>query len=81
MSGRKRTTRGITFDEDGNPVGFGLVDPGDATRLNFGLGLGLNDRSSLSVSYQLDRFSKTFIETAPTPETSAPTSPMRSAAA
>ncbi len=60
--------KGITYDEDGNPVGFGLVDPGDATRLNFGLGLGLNDRSSLSISYQLDRFSKTFIETAPVQE-------------
>jgi hypothetical protein len=60
--------KGITYDEDGNPVGFGVVDPGDATRLNFGLGLGLNDRSSLSISYQLDRFSKTFIETAPIQE-------------
>jgi hypothetical protein len=60
--------KGISYDEDGNPVGFGLVDPGNATRLNFGLGLGLNDRSSLSISYQLDRFSKTFIETAPTQE-------------
>jgi hypothetical protein len=60
--------KGITYDEDGNPVGFGLVDPGNATRINFGLGLGLNDRSSLSISYQLDRFSKTFIETAPTQE-------------
>ena len=58
--------KGITYDEDGNPLGFGLVDPGNATRLSFGLGLGLNDRSSLSISYQLDRFSKTFIETAPT---------------
>jgi hypothetical protein len=58
--------KGITYDEEGNALGFGLVDPGDATRLNFGLGLGLNDRSSLSISYQLDRFSKTFIETAPT---------------
>jgi hypothetical protein len=60
--------KGITYDEDGNALGFGLVDPGDATRLNFGLGLGLNDRSSLSISYQLDRFTKTFIETAPTQE-------------
>jgi hypothetical protein len=56
--------KGITYDEDGNPLGFGLVDPGDAVRLNFGLGLGLNDRSSFSISYQLDKFSKTFIETA-----------------
>ncbi len=60
--------KGITYDEDGNAVGFGRVDPGDATRINFGLGLGLNDRSSLSISYSLDRFSKTFIETAPTQE-------------
>lgn len=64
----EKDDKGITYDEDGNPIGFGLVDPGDATRLNFGLGLGLNDRSSLSISYQLDRFSKTFIETAPTQE-------------
>jgi hypothetical protein len=64
----EKDDKGITYDEDGNPVGFGLVDPGNATRLNFGLGLGLNDRSSLSISYSLDRFSKTFIETAPTQE-------------
>jgi len=57
--------KGITYDADGNSIGFGLVNPGDASRLSFGLGLGLNDRSSLSISYQLDRFSKTFIETAP----------------
>jgi hypothetical protein len=60
--------KGITFDEDGNALGFGLVDPGDALRLSFGLGLGLNDRSSFSISYQLDQFSKTFIETAATQE-------------
>jgi hypothetical protein len=60
--------KGITYDEKGNALGFGLVDPGDATRLSFGLGLGLNDRSSMSISYQLDRFSKTFIETAATQE-------------
>lgn len=60
----EKDDKGITYDKDGNPVGFGLVDPGDAVRLNFGLGLGLNDRSSFSISYQLDKFSKTFIETA-----------------
>jgi hypothetical protein len=56
--------KGTSLDDKGKQVGFGIVDPGDAVRLNFGLGLGLNDRSSFSVSYQLDRFSKTFIETA-----------------
>lgn len=38
------------------------VDVGDAVRLNFGMGLGLNDRSSLSISYQLDLFSETSIQ-------------------
>jgi len=32
--------------------------------MSFGLGLGLNDRSSLSLSYSRDRFSRTAIETA-----------------
>ena len=55
-----------TFTEvvDGEEVtsGFGKVDPGDAIRMNFGMGLGLNDRSSLSLSYSLDSFSETRIE-------------------
>ena len=42
--------------------GFGMVDPGDAIRLNFGMGLGLNDRASMSFSYSLDSFSETSIE-------------------
>jgi hypothetical protein len=56
--------KGTWLDEDNRVMGFGLVDPGNAARLSFGLGLGLNDRSSLSISYQLDQFSKTWIETA-----------------
>ncbi len=60
----ERDDKGLFYDDKGKQIGFGLVDPGDAVRLNLGLGLGLNDRSSLSISYQLDRFSKTFIETA-----------------
>ncbi|HZF29947.1 MAG TPA: acetate kinase [Gammaproteobacteria bacterium] len=56
--------KGIRIDANGKPRGFGKVDPGDALRLNFGIGIGLNDRSSFSISYQLDKFSKTFIETA-----------------
>jgi hypothetical protein len=56
--------KGTWLDADGNTVGFGVVDPGDALRTSFGLGLGLNDRSSMSLSYQLDKFSKTYIETA-----------------
>lgn len=60
--------KGTSLDAEGRVVGFGRVDPGDAIRMSFGLGLGLNDRSSLSISYQLDRFSKTFIETAAVPE-------------
>jgi hypothetical protein len=56
--------KGVYYDEEGKAIGFGLVDPGDAVRMSLGLGLGLNDRSSFSISYQLDRFSKTFIETA-----------------
>lgn len=51
-------------DGETRTVGFGTVDPGDAWRMNFGMGLGLNDRSSLSLSYSLDLFSETWIETA-----------------
>lgn len=50
-------------DDIGNNTILGDVDPGDAIRLNFGLGLGLNDRSSFSVSYALDLFNRTEIET------------------
>ena len=60
----QKDDKGKSFDEDGNVLGFGVVDPGDALRMSFGLGLGLNDRSSLSLSYSLDRFSRTWIETA-----------------
>ncbi len=60
--------KGKSIDADGNVLGFGRVDPGDALRMSFGLGLGLNDRSSFSVSYQLDQFSKTTIQTAINPE-------------
>ena len=53
---------------DGEEVilGFGKVDPGNAVRLNFGMGLGLNDRASMSLSYSLDTFSKTRIENSAT---------------
>jgi hypothetical protein len=60
----EKNDKGITYDLEGRALGFGVVDPGDALRMSFGLGLGLNDRSSFSISYQLDKFSKTFIETA-----------------
>ena len=56
--------KGLSVDADGNVSGFGTVDPGDAFRLSFGLGLGLNDRSSFSISYQVDQYTKTWIETA-----------------
>lgn len=56
--------KGTSFDENGDVVGFGLVDPGDAWRMSLGIGLGLNDRASFSISYQLDQFTKTWIETA-----------------
>ena len=59
--------KGTTIDEEGNIRGFGRVDPGDAFRASFGLGLGLNERSSLSISYALDQFTRTRIETAATP--------------
>jgi len=56
--------KGTSLDADGNIVGFGTVDPGDAIRMSFGIGLGLNERSSFSVSYSLDQFTKSWIETA-----------------
>jgi hypothetical protein len=42
-------------------VNFGEVSPGNAIRLNFGMGIGLNDRSSLSLSYSLDLYERTRI--------------------
>lgn len=53
-------------EENGTQVvsGFGEVDPGDAIRLNFGMGIGLNEMSSISLSYALDRFNETRIENA-----------------
>ncbi len=56
----------LTVDSQGREVisGFGRVDPGDAWRFNFGAGIGLNDQSSLSFSYSLDKFSETTIENA-----------------
>lgn len=45
------------IDEDGVPVPgatrfIGEVDPGDSLGLNVGMGLGLNERSSFSLSYE-----------------------------
>lgn len=59
--------KGTSVDDDGNILGFGKVDPGDAFRASFGLGLGLNENSSFSISYQLDQFTRTRIETAVDP--------------
>lgn len=59
--------KGTSLDDEGNILGFGRVDPGDAIRASFGLGLGLNERSSLSISYALDQFTRTRIETASNP--------------
>ncbi len=56
--------KGTSVDADGNILGFGMVDPGDAIRLSFGIGFGLNERSSFSLSYSLDQFTKSRIETA-----------------
>ncbi len=56
--------KGKSIDANDNVIGFGVVDPGDAYRFSFGLGLGLNENASFSLSYQLDQFTKTWIETA-----------------
>ena len=56
--------KGTWLDEEGNIAGFGKVNPGDAFRASFGLGLGLNENSSFSISYSLDQFTRTRIETA-----------------
>ena len=60
--------KGTFTDAEGNTLGFGVVDPGNAYRASFGLGLGLNETSSFSISYALDQFTKTRIETAVDPE-------------
>ncbi|MGI9343436.1 MAG: transporter [Gammaproteobacteria bacterium] len=62
----KGTFEQVNENGDITTVGFGVVDPGDALRMSFGMGLGLNDRSSLSLSYSLDLFNETSIETAAT---------------
>lgn len=62
--------KGTSLDAEGNVRGFGKVDPGDAYRMSFGLGLGLNETSSFSISYSLDQFTKTQIQTAVDPEIS-----------
>lgn len=59
--------KGTSLDANGNVIGFGRVDPGDAYRASFGLGLGLNETASFSISYALDQFTKTRIETAVDP--------------
>lgn len=60
--------KGTSEDANGNMIGFGKIDPGDAFRASFGLGLGLNESSSFSISYQIDQFTKTRIQTAAEPE-------------
>lgn len=59
--------KGTGVDANGNTTGFGRVDPGDAIRASFGVGLGLNESSSLSIGFQLDQFTRTRIETASVP--------------
>ena len=59
--------KGTIMDDEGNLLGFGKVNPGDAYRASFGLGLGLNENSSFSISYSLDQFTRTRIETASQP--------------
>ena len=41
---------------------FGNVDPGDTVGISFGLGLGLNERSSLTLGYQHDFIGRTTTE-------------------
>ena len=66
----KEDDKGTYLDAEGNLRGFGDVDPGDAYRMSFGLGLGLNETSSFSISYSLDQFTRTRIQTAIDPEIS-----------
>jgi hypothetical protein len=51
-----------TLEDNKGGAEFEDVDPGDAVRMNFGMGLGLNERSSFSVSYSLDVYSRTEVE-------------------
>lgn len=48
-----KSLKGIT----GDPIGE--VDPGDAVGINFGMGLGLNERSSFSIGYEHTWIGKT----------------------
>ena len=57
--------KGTFLDENDELRGFGKVDPGDAIRFNFGMGIGLNELSSISLSYALDLFDETEIELVP----------------
>jgi hypothetical protein len=49
--------RNNVTDSTGQP--FGEVDPGDAVGFNFGMGLSLNERASLSLGYDHNIFGKT----------------------
>jgi len=44
------------------PRSIGEVDPGDSLGLNFGMGLGLNERSSFSLSYEHTWIDKTELD-------------------
>jgi hypothetical protein len=51
-----------TLEDNKGGANFEDVDPGDAVRFNFGMGLGLNERSSFSVSYSLDMYNRTEVQ-------------------
>jgi hypothetical protein len=51
--------RNNVTDSIGRP--FGEVDPGDSVGFNFGMGLSLNERASLSLGYDHNIFGKTMV--------------------
>lgn len=59
---KDRKNREVSVGGTGDGVVIGDVNPGDAVRMSFGMGFSLNDRSSFSLSYSLDLFGRTTIE-------------------
>ncbi|MCD0418887.1 acetate kinase [Rubrivivax sp. JA1024] len=54
-------SRDVTRRTDQGPERLGRVSPGDVFSFNFGMGLGLNERSSFSIGYEHSSVGKTKI--------------------
>jgi hypothetical protein len=62
---RNFARHGVYQTTDGEPVRVGKVAAGDILTLNFGVGIALNGKTSLSLGYEQDSVNRTFIEGSP----------------